>query len=160
MVFSSIIFILFFLPVFLAVYYMVPRFARNYVILTFSIVFFAWGAPDFLPFLLVSCIVNFYFGLFIGKNPEKKIKRLLVGLSVAINLGLLFYFKYANFFLENIGFLRHLMGSPELSWERIVLPIGISFFTFQSITYTVDIFRTSIIPISRAALQNSGAAGT
>ena len=104
--------------------------------------------------------MNFYFGLFIGKNPEKKIKRLLVGLSVAINLGLLFYFKYANFFLENIGFLRHLMGSPELSWERIVLPIGISFFTFQSITYTVDIFRTSIIPISRAALQNSGAAGT
>ncbi|TSA35483.1 MAG: MBOAT family protein [Porphyromonadaceae bacterium] len=147
MVFSSIIFLLFFLPVFLAAYYVVPRKARNYVVLLFSIVFFAWGAPDFLPFLLGSCLVNFYLVQFLDRTQQKRIKRLVVGLSIAINLGLLFYFKYANFFLENVSFLRELFGSPALSWERIILPIGISFFTFQSITYSVDVYRSAHQPL-------------
>jgi alginate O-acetyltransferase complex protein AlgI len=147
MVFSSIIFILFFLPVFLLAYYAAPRKARNYVVLLFSLIFFAWGAPDFLPWLVVSCLVNFYLVLLVGRYPDKKIKRLLVGLSVSINLGLLLYFKYANFFLENASFIRQLFGSPELTWERILLPIGISFFTFQSITYSVDVYRGAHKPL-------------
>jgi len=141
MVFSSIIFILFFLPLFLAAYYVVPRSARNVVVLVFSIIFLAWGAPDFLPFMLGSCLINFYLVRLLGTFSRKNIQRLLVGLSVAINLGLLFYFKYANFFLENVSALRELFGSPALTWERIVLPIGISFFTFTSITYSVDVYR-------------------
>ncbi len=141
MVFSSIIFLLFFLPIFLAAYYAVPRKARNYVVLLFSIIFLAWGAPDFLPFMLGSCLANFYLVKLLGGTPRKNMRRLLVGLSIAINLGLLFYFKYANFFLENVSVLRELFGSPALTWERIVLPIGISFFTFTSITYSVDVYR-------------------
>jgi len=147
MVFSSIIFLLFFLPIFLAAYYAVPRIARNYVVLLFSIVFFAWGAPDFLPFLLASCLINFFLVWFLDRTPKKNVKRLLVGISVVINLGLLFYFKYANFFLENVSFIRQLFGSPALTWERIILPIGISFFTFQSITYTVDVYRSAHKPL-------------
>jgi len=141
MVFSSIIFILFFLPLFLAAYYAVPRRGRNFVILLFSIVFLAWGAPDFLPFMIGSCLVNFYLVKLLGSTSRKNIGRLLVGLSVAINLGLLFYFKYANFFLDNVSAIRGLFGAPALTWERIVLPIGISFFTFTSITYSVDVYR-------------------
>jgi alginate O-acetyltransferase complex protein AlgI len=141
MVFSSIIFILFFLPLFLAAYYAVPRRGRNFVILLFSIVFLAWGAPDFLPFMIGSCLVNFYLVRLLGRPSQKNFRHLLVGLSVALNLGLLFYFKYANFFLENVSVLREWFGSPALTWERIVLPIGISFFTFTSITYSVDVYR-------------------
>ena len=141
MVFSSIIFLLFFLPVFLGAYYLVPRKGRNYVVLLFSIIFLAWGAPDFLPFMFGSCLANFYLVQYLGNTSQKNIRRLLVALSIAINLALLFYFKYANFFLENISFLRELFGSPALTWERVVLPIGISFFTFTSITYSVDVYR-------------------
>lgn len=141
MVFSSIIFLLFFLPVFLAAYYAVPRKARNLVVLVFSIVFLAWGAADFLPFMLASCLSNYFLVKILGNTRQKNTRRLLVGLSVALNLGLLFYFKYANFFLENVSALRELFGSPALTWERIVLPIGISFFTFTSITYSVDVYR-------------------
>ena len=141
MVFSSIIFLLFFLPVFLAAYYAVPKKGRNVILLIFSILFLAWGAPDFLPFMLGSCLVNFYLVRLMGGTAEKKRQRMLVAASVVLNLGLLFYFKYANFFLENVSALRQLFGSPELTWERIVLPIGISFFTFTSITYSVDVYR-------------------
>jgi alginate O-acetyltransferase complex protein AlgI len=141
MVFSSIIFLLFFLPVFLAAYYLVPRKTRNYVVLLFSIIFLAWGAPDFLPFMLGSCLVNYYLVRLLGNTKKKNSQRMLVGLSVALNLGLLFYFKYTNFFLENVSALRELFGSPALTWERIALPIGISFFTFTSITYSVDVYR-------------------
>jgi alginate O-acetyltransferase complex protein AlgI len=147
MVFSSIIFLLFFLPIFLGAYYAVPRIARNYVVLLFSVIFFAWGAPDFLPFLLVGCITNFYLVSLIDRARERKFKRLFVGLSITLNLGLLFYFKYANFFLENVSFFRELFGSPALTWERVILPIGISFFTFQSITYTVDVYRSAHKPL-------------
>jgi alginate O-acetyltransferase complex protein AlgI len=147
MVFSSIIFILFFLPVFLTAYYMAPQKGRNYVVLLFSIIFFAWGAPDFIPFLLASCLANFYLVLLISRADSKTVKKLLVGVSVAINLGLLFYFKYANFFLENVSFFHQLFGGPPLTWERIILPIGISFFTFQSITYTVDVYRSAHEPL-------------
>jgi len=147
MVFSSIIFILFFLPLFLGMYYLMPRVARNYVILAFSIIFFAWGAPDFLPYLIASCLVNFYLVRLIPISRTIRWKRVLVGLSVAMNLGLLAYFKYANFFLENLSFLRELAGSPALTWERIILPIGISFFTFQSITYSVDVYRKRHEPL-------------
>ncbi len=141
MVFSSIIFLLFFLPVFLAAYYAVPRKARNYIILLFSIIFLAWGAPDFLPFMLGSCLVNYYLVQLLGTSTQKNRRRLLVGITVALNLALLFYFKYANFFLENVSVIRELFGSPALTWERVALPIGISFFTFTSITYSVDVYR-------------------
>jgi alginate O-acetyltransferase complex protein AlgI len=147
MVFSSIIFLLFFLPVFLAAYYAVPRKARNYVVLIFSIIFFAWGAPDFLPFMLGSCLANYYLVKLMGGTSRQNIKRLIVGLSVVLNLALLFYFKYANFFLENVSAIRELFGSPSLTWERIVLPIGISFFTFTSITYSVDVYRLKHEPL-------------
>lgn len=81
------------------------------------------------------------------QSKIKGIRQLLMALSLIVNLGLLLYFKYANFFLENVNYLRQWVGVEELSWERIILPIGISFFTFQSITYSVDVYRKIHIPL-------------
>lgn len=148
MVFSSILFLLFFLPIFLICYYLLPRKLRNYVILFFSLVFYAWGSPNFVFFLIGSVFANFYLVRRMDQTPSRSIRRWLMAGSLFINLGLLFYFKYTNFFLENVNFLREMVGIQEISWERVVLPIGISFFTFQSITYSVDVYRKVHTPFS------------
>ncbi len=147
MVFSSIPFILFFLPLFLLAYYALPKSWRNYTLLALSLLFYAWGSPDFLPFFVGSCLANYVLVGRMGNSDQQPLRRVLLALSVALNLGLLLYFKYTNFFLENASFIRELFGSPALSWERILLPIGISFFTFQSITYSMDVYRKVHSPL-------------
>ncbi|MCB2220170.1 MAG: MBOAT family protein [Bacteroidetes bacterium] len=147
MVFSSIVFILFFFPLFLITYYLSPRMIRNYVLLVFSLVFYAWGAPEFVFFLIGSVFSNFYIVKEMYYAKSRINRKLLAGLSVAINLGLLIYFKYANFFVENFNFILNVMGAKEVYWTNIVLPIGISFFTFQSLTYTVDVYRNVHPPL-------------
>ncbi|MFA7409118.1 MAG: MBOAT family O-acyltransferase [Bacteroidales bacterium] len=148
MVFSSIIFLLFFLPTFFIVYYAVPKKARNYVLLAFSLVFYAYGSPRFIFFLIGSCLANFYLVKYIEISQVRLTRRWLLSLSILINLGLLFYFKYANFFLDNVNFVRELFGAGPYTWERIVLPIGISFFTFQSLTYSIDVYRKVNEPLT------------
>lgn len=147
MVFSSIIFIFFFLPVFLLTYYAVPRAAKNYVLLAFSIFFYAWGAPWFIIFLLPSTVINFYLVKYMHLAQRHKLRRVLLSLSIMVNLGLLLYFKYANFFMENVNYIRGWAGMIPLEWQYILLPIGISFFTFQSITYTMDVYRKVHAPL-------------
>jgi alginate O-acetyltransferase complex protein AlgI len=147
MVFSSIIFIFFFFPVFLLTYYAVPKAIKNYVLLAFSIFFYAWGAPWFVIFLIPSTITNFYLVKYMHKARQVKVRRLLLSLSIAVNLGLLLYFKYANFFMENVNYIRGWVGMIPLEWQYILLPIGISFFTFQSITYTMDVYRKVHAPL-------------
>ena len=150
MVFSSVVFLLYFLPLFLLVYYLTPAKLKNYVILLFSIAFYAWGAPLFVFAVIGSTSINFYIVKWMSMEGNKSVKRYLLALSVIINLGLLAYFKYANFFIENVnGLLLHLnIGSP-VEWTRVILPIGISFFTFQSLTYTVDIYRNVHKPLEK-----------
>lgn len=148
MVFSSIVFIFFFLPVFLLVYYVVPRKLKNYTLLAFSLVFYAWGAPWFIIFLVSSSLINFYVVQWMHKATPGISKKLFLALSIAINLGLLFYFKYTNFFMENLNAVRLFAGYMPLEWKRILLPIGISFFSFQSITYTMDVYRDVHKPLT------------
>jgi alginate O-acetyltransferase complex protein AlgI len=147
MVFSSILFLLFFLPLFLIIYYLAPRKSRNLVVLLFSLVFYAWGSPKFVFILAGSCVVNFYLVQVMHRADKRLVKRFLLALPVLMNLGLLLYFKYANFFLENVSFIRDLLGAGPLTWERIALPIGISFFTFQSLTYSIDVYRNVTEPL-------------
>ncbi len=150
MVFSSIVFLLYFLPSFLAAYYLVPAKFRNYVILLYSIIFYAWGAPLFVFVVVGSTALNFYIVKWMYLEGDKSVKRKLVGLSVFINLGLLGYFKYANFFIENVNALlmQFNLGDP-VEWTRVALPIGISFFTFQSLTYSVDVYRNVHKPLDK-----------
>jgi alginate O-acetyltransferase complex protein AlgI len=148
MVFSSALFLLYFLPVFLLAYYLVPRKIKNVTLLVFSLGFFAWGAPDFIFIVLASIIFDYYL---VGQIPSasgRKRKTLAV-LSVILNVGLLGYFKYANFFVENLNTLLESAGMETADWTAVALPIGISFFTFQKITYMVDTYRGVHKPFSR-----------
>jgi alginate O-acetyltransferase complex protein AlgI len=148
MVFSSILFLLYFLPVFLIVYYLLPYKLRNPWVLVSSILFYTWGAPDFIFIVLGSIIVDFYLVKYIHRS-EGTAKRWLTGTSVLLNVGLLAYFKYANFFIENVDALLSRFGASPVHWTAVALPIGISFFTFQKITYTVDVYRKVHAPLKR-----------
>jgi len=146
MVFSSNIFLFFFLPIFLIAYFVTPQKFRNYTLLLFSLVFYAYGAPDFVFLLVGECIVNYFLVRGMAKTEKTSTKRLLCGLSVVMALGLLLYFKYANFFMENLNAILGWAHHEPIGWMKVALPIGISFFTFQSITYTIDVYRGTTPP--------------
>ena len=141
MVFSSNVFLLYFMPIFFLVYFILPKKVRNYFLLLASLVFYAWGAPEFIIHLIVSVIANFYLVRWMNKVEKPGMKKLLCGISIAISIGLLFYFKYGNFTMQNINAVRGWFGGQPLQWTKILLPIGISFFSFQSVTYTLDTYR-------------------
>jgi len=141
MVFSSILFILFFLPAFLLTYYLVPKKLKNVVILVFSIVFYSWGAPRFIFVILGTTFLDFYLVRWMAQVKKLHYRRLLLALSVSINLGLLFYFKYSNFFIENVNTILAVFGFHHIQWTKLILPLGISFYTFETITYVVDVYR-------------------
>ena len=137
MLFSSIPFLYCFLPVVVLVYFLVPKGLKNAVLLLFSLLFYGWGEPKYV-FLMLATIGIFYFcGLAIGKAKDQKWKRFWMAVSVAVGIGLLAVFKYADFFIANFSAATGL-SVPLL---RLALPVGISFYTFQSLSYTVDVYR-------------------
>ena len=140
MLFSSIPFLYYFLPAVLAVYFLVPKNWKNAVLLVFSLVFYAWGEPKYV-FLMMATIALFYGGgLAIGSCSHPGWRKLLLIATVAISLGLLAVFKYADFFLDSVNAVTGL-GIPLL---KLALPIGISFYTFQCISYAVDVYRGNV----------------
>jgi len=141
MVFSSIVFLLFFLPVFLLVYYFAPKQYKNIVILIFSIFFYSWGAPKFIFVILGTTFLDFHLVKWMSITQNQLRRRMVLALSVSMNIGLLFYFKYSNFFIENINSVLSIFGNKNIQWTKLVLPIGISFYTFETITYVVDVYR-------------------
>ena len=122
----------------LLLYYLVPRGGRNVILLLVSLVFYAWGEPIYIVLMLFSTVVDFAHGLLVEKYREqpKKAKRVVLS-SIVINLGLLMFFKYSSFIMVNINALF----GTQFSIPDIALPIGISFYTFQTMSYTIDIFR-------------------
>lgn len=140
MLFSSIPFLYYFLPLVLAVYFLTPARFRNAVLLLASLIFYAWGEPKYVLLMLASILSGYGFGLLQERYRGQKGAKLVCGLSVAVSLSFLLYFKYADFFLENFNAATGL-GVPLL---HIALPIGISFYTFQIISYTVDVYRGSV----------------
>jgi alginate O-acetyltransferase complex protein AlgI len=141
MVFSSIVFIFYFLPVFFLVYYLAYKKFKNAIILLGSVFFYAWGAPKFIFVLLGVTVIDFYVVRLMDNQKEKARRIMLLSLSLSINLGLLAYFKYSNFFVENVNVLLSQLGMKQAPWAKLVLPIGISFYTFETITYVVDVYR-------------------
>lgn len=138
MVFSSLVFLFIFLPITLLLYYLVPRGGRNIVLLLVSLIFYAWGEPVYIVLMLFSTVVDYVHGLLVEKYWEqpKKAKRVVLS-SVLINLGLLIFFKYSSFIIAN----TNAIFGTQFSIPDIALPIGISFYTFQTMSYTIDIFR-------------------
>lgn len=135
MIFSSIEFLFFFLPIFLIIYYMVPFKVKNVILLLSSLFFYGWGEPVYVLLMILSSIFGYIFGILIDKESKPLKKSLLLCVSVAINLGILGFFKYADFLISIINSF-----GAHIEPLEIGLPIGISFFTFQIMSYVIDVY--------------------
>ena len=137
MLFSSITFLYYFLPIVFIVYFIVPKSWKNAVLLISSLFFYAWGEPKYVILMVISIFLGYLFGLLIERHRGQTAGRIWMILSVAVSLSFLVYFKYADFFIGNFNALF----GRDVPLLQIVLPIGISFYTFQLISYTVDVYR-------------------
>ncbi len=138
MVFSSITFLFYFLPWVLVLYYLVPFKFKNVILLASSLLFYGWGEPRIVFLMLLTILVSFFMGIGMEKWPEYK--KGFLTLAAVWCLGNLIYFKYVDFFIENINALLGL----EIAFLRIALPVGISFYTFQVLSYNVDVYRGEV----------------
>lgn len=150
MIFASHLFLEVFLPLFLLAYYLSPRRFRSLTLALASYVFYGWWRPDFVILMLISTLVDFACGQqIVSARQRGNTGRLFLIASLVTNLGLLAYFKYANFAVETLNAVRVQMGGQPQAWVDIVLPVGISFYTFQSLSYTVDLYRGRSEPVRR-----------
>lgn len=139
MVFSDLFFLFVFLPAF-ALCYLLFRRWRNSVLVVFSLLFYAWGEPTYVLLMLASVVVNYFVGLAIDRNTQRRRKTALI-VGLIFNLGVLFVFKYAGFLVENMETLIGKTSQLSSLTSHLALPIGISFYTFQSISYLIDVYR-------------------
>ncbi len=137
MVFSSITFLIYFLPTFLLLYHLVPHKYKNGLILIASIYFYSWGGPKFILVILGTTFLDYFLVKAMNNQKTQSVKTKFLIISLLLNLGLLFYFKYCNFFIDNIN----AVFGTKVTWLKVVLPIGISFYTFESLTYVLDVYR-------------------
>ena len=137
MVFSSVLFIFRFLPIAMILYFLTPNKFKNLTLLLVSLIFYSWGEPKYFLIMVASIFVDYFVSRGIEKSRNnKKVSIMLLSISILFNLGILFFFKYFNFFLENIN---NIIGL-SLKYVKITLPLGISFYTFQTMSYTIDVF--------------------
>ncbi len=142
MVFSAPIFLYGFLPLVLLAYFLSPKSAKNAVLLAASLLFYAWGEVFYLAVMLVSIAANYLVGLALERHKDfQQKRRRIITIGVAINLLLLVSFKYANFISDNVAVVTRALGLGEYDLAPVHLPLGISFFTFQAISYIVDVYR-------------------
>ena len=143
MVFSSITFLFLFLPVVLAVYYIAPEKYKNIILLISSIIFYAWGEPVYVVLMILSILLNYFCGLDIGSKAEDPVRaKRSVIFAVVVNILILGFFKYYGFLLDMLNSI--LPG--EIPYRELSLPIGISFYTFQSLSYIIDVYRKKVKP--------------
>ena len=138
MLFSSITFLFYFLPILLIVYFVVPKKFKNLVLFIFSLFFYFYGEPKYGFLLLISCIINYIMGSLIEKH--RKYAKVFFIIALVYNIGQLLYFKYLDFFIENVNNIFN----TNIKFMYIVMPIGISFFTFQTISYVIDVYNKKV----------------
>lgn len=135
MVFSSLTFWFIYLPLVLVLYYVTPKKARNIVLFLVSLAFYGWGEPVYISLMLITILINYIAGYFISKSQSKK--KLWLILSVVLNLSFLVFFKYSGMIVSTLNLLPFI----NISFSAPALPIGISFYTFQAMSYTIDVYR-------------------
>lgn len=141
MLFSSLLFIFQFMPIFFFLYYISPNRFRNLLLFLASLFFYSWGEPRFLLLILLSIVVNYFAGIIMDKEDKNEGKRrFILILSLIYNLGMLGFYKYSNFFIEN---LNKIIGN-HITWVEVALPLGISFYTFQIMSYTIDVYQRKV----------------
>lgn len=141
MLFVSVLFMVWFLPLFLSAYHLIDQKRKNALLLLASIFFYAWGGPVFIFLILLTTVLDFFLVQWMDRETDPGRRRWKLLLPIALNLGLLAYFKYANFFMANVSWMSESMGFGKVEWMEIALPLGISFFTFESLTYSIDVYR-------------------
>ncbi len=146
--FASSLFLLYFLPVFLGIYFLSGKVWRTRVLLIAGSVFFFWGAPTFFFILIASVLADYFLSDIMAQATGKPRKRLLV-LLITLSVATLFYYKYTNFFISNINFFTSLIKLPAIPALDLLLPLGISFITFQRISYFVDVYRGTTAPATK-----------
>lgn len=137
MVFSSLVFLFVFLPTIIFLYYISKDKYKNYLLLVASLFFYAWGEPTYIVIMLISIVFNFIFGKKVDKNNEYKKRKVWLGIAIIFNIGMLGVFKYTGFFIDNIN----KAFESSIINPGIALPLGISFFTFQAMSYVIDVYR-------------------
>ena len=141
MVFSSIVFLYIFFPIMLLIYFAVPKKLKNAVMILASLVFFAWGEIRYIFIMLILAVMDFFCGKGINKNEGNKPKqKLYLFIDIGVNLLILFFFKYADFIIANINEILN----TQIPLLNIPLPIGVSFNTFQSLSYIIDVYRGTV----------------
>ena len=148
MIFSSTLFLFLFLPALLGLYFLSQHRLRNAILVVASLTFYAWGEPKFLKVVLMSLVLNYVLGLVVASVRQGWPSKVAIGAAVALNIGLLGYFKYADFIVEN---LNHVLASTvprvsRISLPKVALPLGISFFTFHALSYVIDVHRKQTPP--------------
>jgi len=147
MLFSSTIFLFLFLPFTLLLYFISPKKLKNVILLVASLFFYAWGEMQYVIIMILSILINYITGLKIDKHQKaknKKSSKIALIIGITLNLLLLCYFKYANFLLDNFNIFINYFNLEAIEYKKIHLPIGISFFTFQAISYIADVYRKEV----------------
>ena len=140
MVFSSITFLYYFLPLFFIIYIFAPSKYKNAVLLAASLVFYAWGEPVYILLMVFSTVFNYFCGIYIEKSEYLKSKRAIAAFGIAVNVCMLFFFKYADFAIQTVN----TMFGAKIKSLNMALPIGISFYTFQTMSYIIDVYRGDV----------------
>lgn len=142
MLFSSLVFLFMFLPIILFLYYLAKDKYKNYILLISSLIFYAWGEPKYIFLMIFSIIINYLSGFLVCKDiiSNNRIRKIYLVLSIVLNIGMLFIFKYYMFVVNNINFIFNI----KILTRNIILPLGISFYTFQSLSYVIDVYRNEV----------------
>ena len=140
MLFSSMTFLFVFMPLVMAVYFLSKKEIRNYVLLIASIIFYAWGEPRYLAIMIITILVNYAGAILLDKHYSSRQRLWIVSLTIVLDLSFLFYFKYFNFVVDNINGVL----ATDFQLLDIIMPIGISFYTFQAMSYLIDVYRSEV----------------
>lgn len=140
MLFSSMTFLFVFMPLVMAVYFLSKKEIRNYVLLIASIIFYAWGEPRYLAIMIITILVNYAGAILLDKHYSSRQRLWIVSLTIVLDLSFLFYFKYFNFFVDNINGVL----ATDFQLLDVIMPIGISFYTFQAMSYLIDVYRREV----------------
>ena len=138
MIFNSMMFLWIFLPIILVLYYIVPNKLKNLFLMLISLVVYAWGSLESLTVLLTSIVVNYFIGILINAQKKNRLKKIFFGAGMLFNIGILCYYKYSNFFISTAC---KILGNTTFNMIDILIPVGISYFTFSSMSYLFDIYR-------------------
>ena len=140
MLFSSLTFIFIFLPFVLLFYYLSDDKYKNAILFIFSLIFYSWGEPKYVIIMLISIIFNYFIAIIIDKISNRKTRKIVFIFSIFVNVFVLFVFKYLDFFISN----TNLLFKTHIPLRNIALPIGISFYTFQILSYIIDVYNKKV----------------